>query len=74
MPHHIIADACIGPKCGKCVKVCPVDAIPKKGAVYEINSKCVECMHCDAVCPTGAARFYVITDDEPWMQEVESGK
>ena len=43
-------------KCGKCVKVCPVDAIVwEKGSVATIDKKlCVECKSCIGACPVGA--------------------
>lgn len=49
--HHVrkafIVDDCVD--CGKCIPVCPTDAIPSS---YEIiQEKCIGCGNCEAVCP-----------------------
>lgn len=49
--HHVrkayILDSCVD--CGKCIPVCPTDAIPES---YEIiREKCIGCGNCEAVCP-----------------------
>ena len=49
--HHvrkaIITDACV--ECGKCIPVCPTDAIPESYDV--IREKCIGCGNCEAACP-----------------------
>ena len=47
-------EACIG--CGKCVQRCPVDAINMVDPELTDTAKCMCCMACTAVCPTGARR------------------
>lgn len=53
--HHVrkayIVDDCV--ECGKCLPVCPTDAIPD---TYEIiREKCIGCGMCEAVCPPKVA-------------------
>jgi ferredoxin len=53
--HHVrkahIVDSCID--CGKCIPVCPTDAIP---ADYKIaRDLCIGCGNCEAVCPPKVA-------------------
>jgi ferredoxin len=53
--HHVrkafIVDDCVD--CGKCIPVCPTDAIPD---TYEIiQEKCIGCGNCEAVCPPKVA-------------------
>lgn len=53
--HHVrkayIVDDCV--ECGKCIPVCPTDAIPD---TYEIiREKCIGCGYCEAVCPPKVA-------------------
>ena len=48
-------DKCIG--CGKCVPVCPADAISmKNGKAVVTGNESLACGHCEAVCPVGAVR------------------
>lgn len=60
---YVIAEPCIGDKCGDCVSVCPVDCIhPQKNEVaYSkvdqlfINPRdCIACGECVWVCPVDA--------------------
>lgn len=53
--HHVrkafIVDDCVD--CGKCIPVCPTDAIPDS---YEIiREKCIGCGNCEAACPPKVA-------------------
>ena len=45
-------DLCIG--CGKCVKVCKVNAIEPKKEYIVNKEKCTACGECALVCPAGA--------------------
>lgn len=49
--HHvrkaIIVDDCV--ECGKCIPVCPTDAIPDDYNI--IREKCIGCGNCEAACP-----------------------
>lgn len=49
--HHVrkafIVDDCVD--CGKCIPVCPTDAIPDSYQI--IQEKCIGCGNCEAVCP-----------------------
>ncbi|MCI8455265.1 MAG: 4Fe-4S binding protein [Lachnospiraceae bacterium] len=50
---YTISDSCV--MCGKCAEECPVNAIAKGCAKYEIDpQKCMDCGFCSAVCPVGA--------------------
>lgn len=53
--HHVrkafIVDDCV--ECGKCIPVCPTDAIP--GDYKIIREKCIGCGNCEAVCPPKVA-------------------
>ena len=44
-----LTDACV--KCGLCVKMCPVQAIPEDLSVSMDEEKCISCMRCEAICP-----------------------
>lgn len=53
--HHVrkafIVEDCVA--CGKCIPVCPTDAIPADYNV--IREKCIGCGNCEAVCPPKVA-------------------
>jgi ferredoxin len=53
--HHvrkaIIVDDCV--ECGKCIPVCPTEAIPDSYEV--IREKCIGCGNCEAACPPKVA-------------------
>ena len=53
------ADVCI--KCGKCVKVCPVDNIKGTPPVWIHNGKCTCCLACYHYCPVHAINYGSIT-------------
>ena len=40
--------------CGVCASQCPVDAIPLSNPKAVESKKCISCMKCVSVCPTGA--------------------
>lgn len=41
-------------RCGVCAKQCPADAIPLSDPKTVDAAKCISCMRCVSVCPTGA--------------------
>jgi ferredoxin len=53
--HHVrkahIIDACVS--CGKCIPVCPTDAIPKDLVI--VRDLCIGCGNCEAACPPKVA-------------------
>jgi ferredoxin len=53
--HHVrkafIVDDCVD--CGKCIPVCPTDAIPDNFEI--IQEKCIGCGNCEAICPPKVA-------------------
>ena len=50
---YTINDKCTN--CGKCVEICPVEAITKGEKKHIIDAeKCVDCGQCEGECPTGA--------------------
>lgn len=59
------ATVCI--QCGKCYKVCPVNAIEKKGKNYILHEDmCIRCGNCKDVCPFDAIIVY--GDEEIFMK------
>ena len=44
-----LTESCV--KCGLCVKMCPVQAIPEDLSVSMDAEKCISCMRCEAICP-----------------------
>ena len=56
--HHVrkakISDDCVD--CGKCIPVCPTDAIPESYDI--IREKCIGCGNCEAVCPPKVSAVY----------------
>lgn len=45
-------------KCGKCMSVCPKNAITmKKGYPFIDRSKCIKCFCCQELCPFGAMKL-----------------
>jgi len=53
------ADVCI--KCGKCVKVCPVDNIEGTPPKWLHNGQCTCCLACYHYCPVHAINYGPIT-------------
>lgn len=47
-------------RCGVCAKHCPIDAIPLSDPKTVDTAKCISCMKCVSVCPTGARSIGVI--------------
>ena len=47
-------------RCGFCAKNCPTDAIPLSDPKTVDTTKCISCMKCVSVCPTGARSIGVI--------------
>ena len=46
--------------CGLCAKHCPADAIPLSAPKTVDTAKCISCMKCVSVCPTGTRSIGVI--------------
>lgn len=46
--------------CGVCAKHCPADAIPLSDPKTVDSAKCISCMKCVSVCPTGSRSIGVI--------------
>ena len=47
-------------RCGVCAKNCPTDAIPLSDPKTVDTAKCISCMKCVSVCPTGSRSIGVI--------------
>ncbi len=43
--------------CGKCVRFCPMDAIPKDQPLATRHEECIVCMLCEEVCPEECVSF-----------------
>lgn len=49
---HVVADRCIG--CGRCVEICPQEAVePGRPPRLDLD-RCIGCLCCGEVCPEGA--------------------
>ena len=55
VPHPKGRRGCNG--CGVCATQCPADAIPLTDPKKVDAGKCISCMKCVSVCPTGARRI-----------------
>jgi ferredoxin len=44
-------------QCGRCVKLCPVHAIPKEAPRKTDKNKCISCGRCIVICHTNARHF-----------------
>lgn len=44
-------------KCGTCVKMCPVNAIPENNPKKTDKKLCISCARCIAVCPQDSRKF-----------------
>ena len=55
MEPTIDKEKCDG--CGKCIEICPSEAIIKKKGKAYVTIECVECGTCIPECPTGAIYF-----------------
>lgn len=56
-----VDDRCI--KCGKCVEICPFDAIQPDFGTRALN--CTFCQSCGGVCPTEAIQFVPVSTEVP---------
>jgi len=54
-------DYCVS--CGNCEKNCPMNCVDSKGKVLD-NSRCVLCLRCASVCPTGALEYGTVSPVE----------
>jgi dihydropyrimidine dehydrogenase (NAD+) subunit PreA len=54
LKFQITEDLCTN--CGKCLELCPHDAIIKEGGKVKITEKCIGCGFCVMLCPKGAIR------------------
>ena len=64
--------SCIG--CGKCVKVCPFEAITLENNLAYIDpAKCKSCRKCESECPKGAIQAINFPPRKPKV-EVPAGE
>ncbi|UCE09252.1 MAG: DUF362 domain-containing protein [Candidatus Thorarchaeota archaeon] len=43
-------EKCLGPECGKCMPVCPVNCISMNDKAVIDNDSCMGCSHCRSIC------------------------
>ncbi|MFX1513067.1 MAG: DUF362 domain-containing protein [Promethearchaeota archaeon] len=64
-------EECLGEKCSKCIKKCPVDCISFKSGQLSIDSsKCLHCHHCSSICNTEVGQKAINVE---WISDVEEG-
>ncbi len=54
MQHAVNQERCSG--CGKCLDVCPLEAIVIRDGKAVITAECNDCGACPRVCPEGAIK------------------
>lgn len=59
--RRVSSDRCV--ECGKCVEVCPFDAIEPDFGTRSLN--CTFCQTCGGVCPTEAISFGPVSEKAP---------
>ncbi|MBN2475108.1 MAG: 4Fe-4S binding protein [Pirellulales bacterium] len=64
LTHRRVASSCI--RCGRCVEVCPFDAI--KPDFTTRATDCTFCQTCGGACPTGAIQFVPRGTRADWKQ------
>ena len=60
-PYHVmplklkVSSSCSG--CGTCIRKCPVQAISRTDSRVTDEQRCIACMRCVSVCPTGGRKL-----------------
>ena len=64
---QVKAESCIS--CGRCVDVCPVDAIALEGKASIDHGRCVGCGDCTVACPVQAIPIRWQSDERPILEK-----
>jgi ferredoxin/flavodoxin len=68
-----VDETCLGDKCGRCVRICPVANISMMDGMAQHGEACVYCMRCFNYCPTKAIHYWGAGNEKLEMKPAYQG-